>query len=115
MYIFDLNSSTPPWETDIQVYLIAHGSHSKCQEGNSRSPHATPCDGDAGVEGERINLTLLMVFFVARGFATWLSRKLEVPTQSLRVSVGTDSRISGLAVRCASLRNNCLTWYMQAI
>jgi hypothetical protein len=55
----------------------------------------------AGVEGEKINLTLLMVFFIARGYATWLSRKLEVPTQSLRVSIGTDSRISGLAVRCA--------------
>lgn len=54
-----------------------------------------------GVEGEPVSLTLLGVFFIARGFATWLSRKLEVPTGSLRVSVGMDSRISGFAVRCA--------------
>lgn len=53
----------------------------------------------AGVEGEPMNLSLLMVFFIARGFATWLSRKLEVPTASLRVSIGMDSRISGFAVR----------------
>jgi phosphomannomutase len=53
----------------------------------------------AGVEGEPVNLSLLMVFFIARGFATWLSRKLEVPTASLRVSIGMDSRISGFAVR----------------
>lgn len=54
-----------------------------------------------GVEGEAVNLSLLTVFFIARGFATWLSRKLELPTQSLRVAVGRDSRISGLAMRCA--------------
>ena len=58
-----------------------------------------------GVEGEPVSLTLLGVFFIARGFATWLSRKLEVPTGSLRVSVGMDSRISGFAVRCVSLWN----------
>ena len=49
-----------------------------------------------------MNLSLLMVFFIARGFATWLSRKLEVPTASLRVSIGMDSRISGFAVRYVS-------------
>lgn len=59
--------------------------------------------GCTGVEGEPVSLTLLGVFFIARGFATWLSRKLEVPTGSLRVSVGMDSRISGFAVRCVSL------------
>ena len=59
------------------------------------------CALHAGVEGESVNFTLLTVFFIARGYATWLSRKLEMPTASLRVSVGTDSRISALAMRCA--------------
>lgn len=55
------------------------------------------------MEGEPVSLTLLGVFFIARGFVTWLSRKLEVPTGSLRVSVGMDSRISGFAVRCSAM------------
>ena len=55
----------------------------------------------AGIEGEALSLSLLMVFFIGRGFATWVSRKLEGPTQSLRFAVGTDSRISSLAMRCS--------------
>ena len=56
----------------------------------------------AGVEGEDISLTPLMVFFIARGYVTWLAEKKSVEAGELRIAIGADSRLSGLTMRCAA-------------
>lgn len=47
-----------------------------------------------GIENEHINLTDEAVRDLAKGFALWLSEKTGKPSGSLKVSVGTDSRLS---------------------
>ncbi len=51
-----------------------------------------------GVEGEEVNLTIDAVRSIARGFALWLSERLDKPFETLRVTVGRDSRQSGPAI-----------------
>lgn len=41
------------------------------------------------------------MFFISVGFGQWLSRKLGLGTQSLRVSVGRDPRLSGPLLKTA--------------
>lgn len=48
-----------------------------------------------GVEGQSVNLTDEAVAAMADGFVMWLSKKLVKPADSLTISVGRDSRISG--------------------
>lgn len=48
-----------------------------------------------GVEGQSVNLTDEMVYKMADGFVLWLSKQLSKPANSLTISVGRDSRISG--------------------
>lgn len=48
-----------------------------------------------GIEGQEINLSEKEVFNISRGFANWLSIKLEKPISSLKIAVGRDSRLSG--------------------
>lgn len=48
-----------------------------------------------GVEGQSVNLTDDAVADMADGFVLWLSKKVNKPCDSLTISVGRDSRISG--------------------
>lgn len=48
-----------------------------------------------GVEGQSVNLTDKAVANMADGFVLWLSKKVNKPCDSLTISVGRDSRISG--------------------
>lgn len=56
-----------------------------------------------GIAGQSVNLTDEAVEAIGRGFAIWLSRKLE--KDILRVSVGTDSRISAQRIKDALTRS----------
>lgn len=47
-----------------------------------------------GIEGEKVNLTEEVANILATSFGTWLSGKKNKNTNELKVSVGTDSRIS---------------------
>lgn len=47
-----------------------------------------------GVPGENVNLGKEETFRLTRGFAFWLSEKLEKPVESLKISVGHDSRLT---------------------
>ena len=47
-----------------------------------------------GVSGENVNLGKEETFRLTRGFAFWLSEKLEKPIESLKISVGHDSRLT---------------------
>lgn len=51
-----------------------------------------------GVEGQSVNLTDEMVYKMADGFVLWLSKKLSKNAKDLTISVGRDSRISGLVL-----------------
>lgn len=48
-----------------------------------------------GVKGQEVNMTNERVERMANGFLLWLSKKVDKPVSSLKVSVGRDSRISG--------------------
>lgn len=47
-----------------------------------------------GVAGEHVNLTRNEAFNIAISFSKWLSKKLDKPLEDLRISVGSDSRLS---------------------
>ncbi|KAA6429476.1 MAG: phosphoglucomutase phosphomannomutase alpha beta alpha domain I [Trebouxia sp. A1-2] len=49
----------------------------------------------AGVDGEEQNITPTVAFFIGVGFASWLSETLKMPANSLHISIGRDSRLSG--------------------
>ncbi|MCR5653942.1 MAG: phosphomannomutase/phosphoglucomutase [Ruminococcus sp.] len=48
-----------------------------------------------GFEGQKLNLTDEVVASMARGFALWLGGKVRKPVNTLTVTIGRDSRISG--------------------
>ena len=48
-----------------------------------------------GVPGYEVNMTNERVERMANGFLLWLSKKVNKPVDTLKVSVGRDSRISG--------------------
>ena len=48
-----------------------------------------------GVEGQSVNLTDDVLANMVDGFILWLSNKLGKSPDSLKISVGRDSRISG--------------------
>lgn len=48
-----------------------------------------------GVKGQEVNMTNERVERMANGFLLWLSKKVNKPVNTLTVSVGRDSRISG--------------------
>lgn len=52
-----------------------------------------------GIEGENVNLTKVEAYNIALSFANWLSSKVGKPTYDLSISVGSDSRISGPAIK----------------
>lgn len=47
-----------------------------------------------GVPGENVNLGKEETFRFTRGFALWLSEKLDKPPCELKISVGHDSRLT---------------------
>ena len=49
-----------------------------------------------GVAGESVNLTTEIVAVLGKAFVTWLSNKLVKDSSQLTISVGRDSRLSGL-------------------
>ncbi len=52
-----------------------------------------------GVPGESINLGQEETARLTRGFAIWLSRKIERPVSALKISVGCDSRLTGESLK----------------
>ena len=52
----------------------------------------------AGVAGEPVNLTPEIAFTLGQAFVTWLAKAVDKSADSLLVSVGRDSRLSGLAL-----------------
>ena len=52
-----------------------------------------------GVKGENINLTPEICQKIASAFGTWLSKKSGKEIKDIRISVGTDSRLSGAMLR----------------
>lgn len=52
-----------------------------------------------GVLGESVNLTNHETYYLAASFATWLSKKLEQPTESLKVAISCDSRLSAESLK----------------
>lgn len=57
-----------------------------------------------GVEGEPVNLTDEAVERMAAGFLLWLSGRTGKAGDTLTVSVGRDSRLSGPRIRDAVVR-----------
>jgi phosphomannomutase len=49
-----------------------------------------------GIPGEQVNLTPEIATVLGKSFVTWLSNKLDKKTTELVISVGRDSRLSGL-------------------
>jgi len=60
-----------------------------------------------GVEGEPVSLTPAMVFFIGQAFVDWLSAKAGSPASDLRVSVGSDPRVSRSALVSAFASGLC--------
>lgn len=52
-----------------------------------------------GVTDEHVNLTKIESYYLAISFATWLSEKLNRPVDSLKISVGYDSRLSATSLK----------------
>lgn len=57
-----------------------------------------------GVEGQPVNLTDDAVEAIGSAFALWLSRKKGMAAGQLRISVGTDSRLSGPRLKAALMK-----------
>jgi len=57
----------------------------------------------AGVAGEAVNLTPEVVTTLGQAFATWLSLELDIPTTTLTIAVGRDSRLSGPTLMQAAI------------
>lgn len=56
-----------------------------------------------GVPGETVNLTPDIAETIAKAFGTWLMKKTGKSYGELRVAVGTDSRLSGPALRDSAI------------
>lgn len=65
-----------------------------------------------GVAGENVNLTPDVANCIGQAFAIWLSQKRQCPIESLHISVGQDSRISGPALS-SSLCQGLLSQHSQ--
>ncbi|MDJ0650423.1 MAG: phosphomannomutase/phosphoglucomutase [Xenococcaceae cyanobacterium MO_188.B19] len=52
----------------------------------------------SGVAGEEVNLTPEIAKLLGQAFVTWLAKKVSKPITELTVSVGRDSRLSGLTL-----------------
>lgn len=59
--------------------------------------------GLEGVEGQNVNLTDDVVKAIGSAFALWLSIKDKVPSDRLRISIGTDPRLSGPRIKSAAI------------
>jgi len=57
-----------------------------------------------GVEGQEINLTDDVVERIGAAFGAWLSEKTNKDPKDLRVSIGTDSRLSASRIKDAAIR-----------
>lgn len=71
----------------------------KLQNGSDIRGYAIETEG-----GQSVNLTDEAVEAIAASFGMWLSRKKEIPVTGLRVSVGTDSRLSAPRLKAAVIR-----------
>ncbi|WMJ80458.1 phosphomannomutase/phosphoglucomutase [Clostridium sp. MB40-C1] len=54
-----------------------------------------------GVEGEKVNLTEDVAKILGASFAIWLSKKTKINFNKLRISIGSDSRLSGDKIKSA--------------
>lgn len=62
-----------------------------------------------GVEGDEVNLTPEVCIKIGKAFLTWLTEKTGKHSPSLKIAVGTDSRLSG-----TSLKNNLIRAFTTA-
>ena len=57
-----------------------------------------------GVEGEPVNLTRETVSYIAGAFVDWVRQRAGKEAEQLRFAVGTDSRLSGPALKEAAMK-----------
>lgn len=57
-----------------------------------------------GIEGQHVNLTDETVERIASGFALWLSKNKGKEVNNLRISIGTDSRLSAGRIKDAAVK-----------
>ena len=84
------------------MYKTEDKMFSKLQNGSDIRGIA--CDG---VEGEKVNLTPEICFFIAKSFVDWLSKKCKKNPESLKIGVGRDSRITGENLASAVISGLC--------
>jgi len=81
------------------VFLMLSDAWKKLQNGSDIRGVALE-----GIEGQHVNLTEEKVYVLAKAFALWLNRKTGKNLEELTVAVGTDSRLSGPALRAATIK-----------
>lgn len=57
-----------------------------------------------GIEGQHVNLTDDVVQAIASAFVVWLSKEKNKPVNELRISIGTDSRLSADRIKDAAIK-----------
>lgn len=57
-----------------------------------------------GIEGQHVNLTEDKVEMIAKAFAVWLSEKKKKQTETLKIAVGMDSRLTGPVLKAAVIK-----------
>lgn len=57
-----------------------------------------------GIEGEAVNLTGEAAYAIGQAFVVWLTGKKKISAASCRIGVGTDSRITGEALKKPLIR-----------
>ena len=56
-----------------------------------------------GIEGEIVNLTDSVIYSITSSFIVWLSQVKQISARELRISIGTDSRLSGPKVKNSAI------------
>lgn len=59
--------------------------------------------GTEGIEGQNVNLTDDVVKAIGSAFALWLSKRNNISLKSLKISIGTDPRLSGHRIKSAAI------------
>lgn len=78
---------------------MLHKEWKNLQNGSDIRGYAIETEG-----GQPVNLTDEAVESIAASFGAWLSKRKEIPVTGLRISVGTDSRISAPRLKAAAIR-----------
>ena len=57
-----------------------------------------------GIEGEHVNLTEEAAYLIGRAFVIWLMQKKNLTADQCVVGIGTDSRITGPALKKQAIK-----------